>query len=61
MELGGDWDHGSGIKGNPQGISQGINRCLLIMAVQLTKPGITEGCAAGEMWSCGGVEGLRWL
>jgi hypothetical protein len=38
-----------GLWGNPQGISQGINGCLLSVSVQLTKPGIAEGCAAGEM------------
>jgi hypothetical protein len=32
--------------GNPHGIPQGINRCLLSVAVLLTKPEVAEGCVA---------------
>ena len=35
--------------GNPTGISQGINRCLLSKAVLLTKPGVAEGCALDKI------------
>jgi hypothetical protein len=35
--------------GNPRGILQGINRCLLSVAVLLTKPEVAEGCAACVM------------
>jgi hypothetical protein len=35
--------------GNPRGISQGINGCLLSVAVLLTKPEIAEGCALDKM------------
>ena len=35
--------------GNPRGIPQGINRCLLSGAVLLTKPEVAEGCAACVM------------
>jgi hypothetical protein len=35
--------------GNPHGIPQGINRCLLSAAVLLTKPEVAEGCAARVM------------
>jgi hypothetical protein len=35
--------------GNPHGISQGINRCLLSVVVLLTKPEVAEGCAARVM------------
>ena len=35
--------------GNPCGIPQGINGCLLSEAVLLTKPEVAEGCAAYVM------------
>jgi hypothetical protein len=38
-----------GLWGNPRGISQGINRCLLSEAVLLTKPEVAKGCAARVM------------
>ena len=44
--------HAMGSWGNPQGISQGINGCLLSKAVLLTKPGIAEGCALDKMVDC---------
>jgi hypothetical protein len=38
-----------GLWGNPCGIPQGINGCLLSEAVLLTKPEVAEGCAARVM------------
>ena len=35
--------------GNPRGIPQGINGCLLSEAVLLTKLGVAEGCALDKM------------
>jgi hypothetical protein len=35
--------------GNPRGIPQGINGCLLSMAVLLTKLEVAKGCAARVM------------
>ena len=40
---------GLGSWGNPTGIPQGINGCLLSVAVLLTKPEVAEGCAACVM------------